>query len=112
MEEALKRHEITKWTAVTYLPFLWRPDTHMFLKPKVTTEFASRVGHRFTNEYSPKLSAAVYESLLGLASTTMEEIADLEPKDNIDIQSLIWTVGEYVDSDKSPEFMGTTTAGQ
>ncbi len=61
MERVLKPHVIAKWTAVTYLPFLWRPDAHMFLKPTVTTEFASRVGHRFANEYSPMLDAAVYD---------------------------------------------------
>jgi len=103
MERVLKPHVIAKWTAVTYLPFLWRPDAHMFLKPTVTTEFASRVGHWFANEYSPMLDAAVYESLLDLASTTTEEIADLEPRDNIDVQSFIWTVGEYVESDKLPD---------
>lgn len=36
LEQALKRHDVAKWTAVTYLPFLWRPEAHMFLKPEVT----------------------------------------------------------------------------
>ena len=42
MERALKPHDSAKWTIVTYLPFLWRPDTHMFLKPEVTKDFAAR----------------------------------------------------------------------
>jgi hypothetical protein len=55
MRKALKSHEIAKWTAVTYLPFLWRPDTHMFLKPEVTKDYALRVGHSFADEYDAKL---------------------------------------------------------
>jgi hypothetical protein len=57
MQQALKLHAIAKWIAVTYLPLLWRPDAHMFLKPKVTTDFASRVGHRLANDYAPQLDA-------------------------------------------------------
>ena len=53
MERALKHHESAKWTVVTYLPFLWRPETHMFLKPEVTKDFAARVGHRFASDYEP-----------------------------------------------------------
>ena len=28
METALKPHDSAKWTIITYLPFLWRPDKH------------------------------------------------------------------------------------
>jgi hypothetical protein len=45
MERALKPHDSAKWTVATYLPFLWRPEEHMFLKPTATKDFASRVGH-------------------------------------------------------------------
>ena len=30
MAKAMSYHDIVKWTVATYLPFLWRPDTHMF----------------------------------------------------------------------------------
>lgn len=33
MDSLLKPYNCAKWTIATYLPFLWRPDTHMFLKP-------------------------------------------------------------------------------
>jgi hypothetical protein len=46
-----------------YLPFLWRPDQHMFLKPAVTQDFAARVGHRFAHDYEARLAVGVYESL-------------------------------------------------
>lgn len=95
MAHALKPFDSAKWTVVTYLPYLWRPDAHMFLKPNVTRDFAERVGHRFANDYSAELRADVYESLLDLVSETERHIADLKPRDHIDIQSFIWTVGEY-----------------
>ncbi len=103
MEHALKPHEAAKWTTISYLPYLWRPDQHIFLKPTVTREFAERVGHGFADTYSPKLDVAVYGSLLDLANTTQAEIAALEPRDFIDVQSFIWVVGEYDTSREEPD---------
>ncbi|ESY81895.1 hypothetical protein X740_07990 [Mesorhizobium sp. LNHC221B00] len=95
MEQALKPHESAKWTVVTYLPYLWRPDTHMFLKPEATKDFATRVGHRFASDYEARLHLPVYESLLDLAAKATQELADMQPRDRIDIQSFIWVVGDY-----------------
>lgn len=95
----LKSHNCAKWTVVTYLPFLWKPEIHMFLKPMVMKTFAERVGHRFANDYVPELDITVYESLLDLANQTGSKIADLGPRDMIDIQSFIWTVVEYKEED-------------
>ena len=103
MERASKLHSCAKWTVVSYLPFLWRPGDHMFLKPEATTEFASRVGHRFAQEYQPGLNFAVYESLLDLASRTEKKLADLMPRDRIDVQSLIWVVGDYKEGRETPK---------
>lgn len=95
MERALKPHDSAKWTVVTYLPFLWRPDKHMFLKPEVTKDYATRVGHRFAADYEARLHLPIYESLLDLVSQTERELNDLRPRDRIDIQSFIWVVGDY-----------------
>jgi hypothetical protein len=95
MERALRPYDAAKWTVVTYLPFLWRPEAHIFLKPEVTKDFAARVGHRFASDYEPRLRLDVYRSLLDLASETELELADLEPRDRIDVQSFIWVVGDY-----------------
>lgn len=97
MKVALIRHNVATWPAATYLPFLWRPGIHMFLKPEVTKDFASRVGHDFAQHYASQLRVPVYESLIGLAKTTAVEIADLNPRDQIDVQSFIWVVGKYED---------------
>lgn len=95
MKAALEPHDVAKWTVVTYLPYLWRPEQHMMLKPQVTCDFAERVGHRFAVDYSPELVPSVYEALLDLTQTTTREIAALEPADHIDIQSFVWVVGAY-----------------
>jgi hypothetical protein len=102
MEQALKPHNSAKWTVATYLPFLWRPEQHMFLKPEATKDFATRVGHRFAHDYEPRLDIGVYESLLGLVAKTESEIADLKPRDRIDVQSFIWVIGDYQDGRETP----------
>jgi hypothetical protein len=95
MEASLKPCNAAKWTTVTYLPFLWRPDHHMYLKPEATKDFAARVGHRFASDYEPKLDITVYESLLDLAINTTAELSEFNPQDRIDVQSFIWVVGNY-----------------
>jgi len=70
----------------------------MFLKPQVTKDLAVRIGHKFASEYKPRLGIDVYESLLDLASKTAEELADLQLRDRIDVQSFI---GSWVTTRKS-----------
>lgn len=99
MSKAMVPFGPLSWPAATYLPFLWRPDGQMFLKPQVTCDFAERVGSPFAQQYGPKLEATVYEALLALVSDTRLRIADLKPADAIDIQSFIWVVGAYTEED-------------
>lgn len=95
LERVLKAHGCAQWTVATYLPFLWRPEAHMYLKPEATKEFAVRVGHPLASRYRARLDFDVYESLLDLADRTANELSDLAPRDRIDIQSFIWVVGDY-----------------
>lgn len=106
MRRVLQSQDNAKWTVATYLPFLWRPDAHMFLKPEVTKDFAGRVGHRFANDYDARLDMKDYDSLLDLVRTTKHELADLHPRDGIDVQSFIWIVGGYTDADVPPGSRG------
>jgi len=103
LERALKPKDAAKWTVITYLPFLWGSDANMFLKPTVTVDFAERVGHRFASDYSSRLHPDVYASLLDLAANTEKELASLQPRDRIDIQSFIWVVGDYKDDAEQPQ---------
>lgn len=77
MEKALKPHDAAKWTIATYLPFFWRPDAHMYLKPQVTQDFAARVGHPFAARYQASMRMGVYDSLLDLVPKTDTELAPL-----------------------------------
>src|SRR3569623_1936787 len=99
MQAILKPHGHAKWTVVTYLPFLWRPEQHIFLKPMMMTTFAQRVGHRFADLYSPELDPATYLALLDLASEVREKVLDLGAKDMIDVQSFMYTAVDYVEDD-------------
>jgi hypothetical protein len=103
VEAVLRPHDAAKWTIVTYLPFLWEPAGHMFLKPVVMKDYANRVGHRFAFEYNSVLDFGVYESLLDLAAVTEREIVNLGPRDRIDIQSFIWVVGSYEKGREQPQ---------
>ena len=99
MAELAKPFDAAKWPVLTYLPFLWRPDRHMFLKPEVTKGFAERVGHPFVHAYGASPEIGVYESLLDLVARTETEIAAFDPVDRIDVQSFIWVVGAYTEKD-------------
>jgi len=100
MKAILRPYDSAKWTVVTYLPFLWKPDQHVFLKPTMVQAFAERVGHPFADAYKSELDPAVYDSLLDLANTTKQKIADLRPRDMIDVQSFMWTAVEYTEDGK------------
>lgn len=91
----LKQYNVANWTAATYLPYLWKPEEHMFLKPEVTKDYAARIGHSFQHDYQSALEYEVYESLLNLTAQTNQTLKskNLNPRDNIDIQSFIWVIG-------------------
>ena len=95
LERALRPFDSAKWTVASYLPYLWRPEKHMFLKPEVTKDFALRVGHPFASVYQARLEYDVYASLLDLTYQTTRALSDLRPQDNIDVQSFIWVAGGY-----------------
>lgn len=95
MDRILRPYDNARWTVASYLPYLWRPDQHLFLKPAVSVDYAERVGHRFAQDYRSELDIAVYHNLLALADETRLKIGGLGPRDMIDIQSFIWVVGYY-----------------
>ena len=97
MAEALKPSGAATWPVMTYLPLLWSPETHVFLKPTVTLAFAERVGHRFPRDYAGENRAVVYRGLLDLRTETLGGLASLTPRDGIDLQGFIWVVGAYDD---------------
>ena len=90
------KYAAAKWPIVTYPPFLWDSgNRHVILRHEPTTRFAARVGHPFPQVYESGLNPAVYRSLLDLFATTTDEIAELNPRDAIDVQSFVWVVSKY-----------------
>lgn len=95
--EVLTRLDGSTWTVATYFPFIAFPAEHMFLKPVATQYVARACG--FELNYRPEPNWLTYESLLRLVDVLKDKLADLNPKDNIDLQSFIWFVwkkDEYV----------------
>jgi hypothetical protein len=88
----LRPFELAKWPVLTYFPYLRFPERHMFLKPEVTRDCADRMG--IDLEYDSTPNAATYRQLLALTEALRTALRPLRPRDNIDIQSAIWVLGD------------------
>ncbi|MEO8035201.1 MAG: hypothetical protein ABI837_12270, partial [Acidobacteriota bacterium] len=83
-----------KWPVPTYFPFLTFPDQHMVLKPDVTRRAAE--SRNFELNERVELNWWSCEALLRFTAGLRDLIADLIPRDNIDMQSFIFCEGERV----------------
>jgi hypothetical protein len=90
---ALPRRQtrVLTWPLVTVFGFIAQPDRHIFLKPNVTRVAAEAYGYAF--EYRSQPNWETYAGLLAFAETLQHDLADLRPRDMIDIQSFIWVLG-------------------
>jgi len=86
-----KQSRVLTHPIVTVFGFIAQPKKHIFLKPKATQAAARAYGFDF--QYRSKLSWETYASLLEFAETIRRDIADLKPRDMINIQSFIWVLG-------------------
>jgi hypothetical protein len=86
-----KQTRVHTWPLHTVFGFIARPRDEIFLKPNVTRAAASAWGFDF--QYASRPNWNTYASLLEFASSISTEVADLRPKDLIDLQSFIWVLG-------------------
>jgi len=86
-----RQTRVVTWPVLTVFPFIAAPATHVFLKPQVTRRAATRYGFAFAYRAQPDWDT--YASLLAFAETVGRDVADLEPRDMIDLQSFIWVQG-------------------
>ena len=86
-----KQSRVLTHPIVTVFGFIAQPKKHIFLKPKVTQAAARAYGFDF--QYRSKPSWETYASLLEFAETIRRDLADLKPRDMIDIQSFVWVIG-------------------
>jgi hypothetical protein len=86
-----RQTRVLTWPIVTVFGFVAAPREHIFLKPRVTAVAARVYGADFA--YASRPSWPTYESLLRLARRVRRDIADLRPRDMIDLQSFLWVLG-------------------
>jgi hypothetical protein len=82
---------VLTWPIVTVFGFIARPRVHVFLKPTVTRIAAH--AYEFDFEYRAAPQWETYSSVLDFARRIRRDQADLGPRDMIDAQSFIWTLG-------------------
>ena len=86
----LEEIEAAKWTTATYFLFILQPDKYMFVKPTVT-QFAAEIC-KFEINYKPQLNWFTYKSVLEFSNHLYTELAELKPRDMIDVQSFMWCI--------------------
>lgn len=90
-----KQTRVLTWPLVTVFGSIARPERDIFLKPQVTKAAAEAYGRDLYYKSRPNWDT--YSDVLEFAEEIKEDLADLEPRDMIDIQSFIWAMG-------SPEY--------
>ena len=90
---ALPRRQtrVLTWPLVTVFGFIAQPKKHIFLKPNVTR--AAALAYGFELDYRSKPNWETYASVLDFARTIRRDVADLKPRDMIDLLSFIWVQG-------------------
>jgi hypothetical protein len=83
-----------KWTTATYFLFFIHPSEYVFIKPTVTQHAAQLCGYEIN--YRPQLNWKTYRSVLDFSEYLRSELADLKPRDMIDVQSFMWCIGPSV----------------
>ncbi len=92
-----KQTRVLTWPVATVFPFLAQPRRHLFIKPNVMRAAATAYGFAF--DYASRPSWRVYSNALAFARQVKRDLADLKPRDMIDIQSFLWVQGseEYAE---------------
>ena len=92
-----RQTRVLTWPVVTVFGFIARPKVHVFYKPRVTQAAAAAYGVDLGYRSQPSWDA--YSRLLDLAAAVRRDLADLKPRDMIDVQSFLWVQGsaEYPD---------------
>ena len=86
-----KQTRVLTWPIVTVFGFIAKPDRHIFFKPSVTK--AAAVVYDQQLPYQSRPSWDVYAGLLEFAERLRHDLADLKPRDMIDLQSFMWVLG-------------------
>ncbi|HJR26921.1 MAG TPA: hypothetical protein VJ804_15690 [Acidimicrobiales bacterium] len=92
-----RQTRVATWPVVTVFGSIARPRVHLFVKPMTMRRAAEAYG--FDLPYRSTPGWDTYAGVLELARTVRHDLADLRPRDMIDVQSFLWVLGsdEYAD---------------
>ncbi len=80
--------------------FAWDPQHHFFIKPRVFDSFLRLVGEK-TLGSGKVMSALAYLRVLDVMGQLADEIAELKPRDMIDLHSFFWVaISKYEEEPK------------
>jgi hypothetical protein len=85
------KSRVLTWPVLTVFGFLAQPQRHFYLKPTVTRRAAQAYGYDLS--YSSRPDWQTYDAILAFAKQVADDLADLKPRDMIDIQSFLWVQG-------------------
>lgn len=86
-----RQTRVATWPVITVFGFIARPKVHLYLKPTVTRRAAEAYGYDL--EYSSRPGWDTYGDLLSFAKQVRRDLADVKPRDMIDVQSFLWVNG-------------------
>jgi len=86
-----RQTRVLTWPLATVFGFIAQPGRHMFMKPNTIRAAARAYGYPLA--YRPRPDWEVYRDLLAFAATVRRDLADLAPRDMIDLQSFLWVQG-------------------
>jgi len=92
-----RQTRVLTWPLQTVFAFLADPDRFIFLKPRVTKIAAEKYQYSFNYQSRPNWET--YKNYLDFTQQIRADVADLKPRDFIDLQSFLWVLG----SDEYPE---------
>ena len=79
-----------KWPILTAFTFFSSPERSVYIKPE-NLKYAAEVC-RFEINYRPGLNALTLDSVSGFYRYLEQKLADLKPRDMMDVQSFIWCI--------------------
>jgi hypothetical protein len=86
-----RQTRVLTWPAATVFGFIAEPRVHFFMKPNVMRRAAEAYGVGLS--YQSRPDGFHYRELLKFAGQVRRDLADLRPRDMIDIQSFLWVQG-------------------
>ena len=79
-----------KWPLLTAYRFLPHPEVDVLIKPTNLANAAEVA--RFEINYRPELNWLTYSTVMTFYGYVKQQIADLQPRDMIDVQNFIWCI--------------------